>query len=54
MASGPRDEMLVCREGDLYDCEFVALADSMDTALVTQDARILREFRMWLRMAAAI
>ncbi len=27
-----------------YDCEFVALADSMDTTLVTEDARILREF----------
>lgn len=27
-----------------YDCEFVALAQQLDTALVTQDQKILREF----------
>lgn len=37
-----------------YDCEFVALARSMDIALVTEDARILREFPdSAIRMSAA-
>lgn len=38
-----------------YDCEFVALADSMDTALVTEDARVLREFPdLAIRMTEAL
>lgn len=38
-----------------YECEFVALADSMDIALVTEDARILREFPVVaLRITAAL
>lgn len=28
-----------------YDCEFVALALELDTLLVTQDKKVLREFR---------
>ena len=37
-----------------YDCEFVALARSMDIALVTEDVRILREFPdSAIRMTAA-
>lgn len=28
-----------------YDCEFVALALELDTVLVTQDKKVLREFR---------
>jgi len=27
-----------------YDCEFVALAQCLDTKLVTQDKKILKEF----------
>jgi len=27
-----------------YDCEFIALANSFDTKLVTQDKKVLREF----------
>jgi predicted nucleic acid-binding protein len=36
-----------------YDCEFIALAKSLDTRLVTMDRKLLRAFPAWARPLVA-
>ena len=37
-------ELVAASACSAYDCEFIALARSMEIPLVTEDARVLREF----------
>ena len=37
-------ELVAASACSAYDCEFIALAHSMEIPLVTEDARVLREF----------
>ena len=37
-------ELVASSECSAYDCEFVALADDLETSLVTVDKKILKEF----------
>ena len=44
-----RAVMALVRDSDCsaYDCEFVALANQLNTKLVTQDKKLLRAFPQW-------
>jgi predicted nucleic acid-binding protein len=44
-----RAVLQLVHEGDCsaYDCEFIALAKSLDTRLVTMDRKLLRAFPRW-------